>query len=291
MKITNKHNVPETLVALASREYYSKGKSDYSVTEIISPPRIQRLRRKHHDEMEQDVSEMLWSLLGSALHVVAERGQHEGYTTEERLYAEIDGVILSGAIDIQKSTPEGILITDYKFTSAWALRQDKFEWEAQQNIYAWLVRKVKKTPVVGVQICALIRDWSRREAAVKADYPQAPIQVIDLPLWDIDRTATYITERLNAHRESKVAADWETELPFCTEDERWMRETQYAVKREGRKTAIRVFDNEQEAKDLAEKEKGFVEIRKGEAIRCTGNFCGVNQWCSQYQASLKEQAE
>ena len=291
MKITNKHNVPETLVALASREYYSKGKSDYSVTEIISPPRIQRLRRKHHDEMEQDVSEMLWSLLGSALHVVAERGQHEGYTTEERLYAEIDGVILSGAIDIQKSTPEGILITDYKFTSAWALRQDKFEWEAQQNIYAWLVRKVKKTPVVGVQICALIRDWSRREAAVKADYPQAPIQVIDLPLWDMDRTATYITERLNAHRESKVAADWETELPFCTEDERWMRETQYAVKREGRKTAIRVFDNEQEAKDLAEKEKGFVEIRKGEAIRCTGNFCGVNQWCSQYQASLKDQGE
>jgi len=291
MKITNKHNVPETLVALASREYYSKGKSDYSVTEIISPPRIQRLRRKHHDEMEQDVSEMLWSLLGSALHVVAERGQHEGYTTEERLYAEIDGVILSGAIDIQKSTPEGILITDYKFTSAWALRQDKFEWEAQQNIYAWLVQTAKKTPVVGVQICALIRDWSRREAAVKADYPQAPIQVIDLPLWDIDRTATYITERLNAHRESKVAADWETELPFCTEDERWMRETQYAVKREGRKTAIRVFDNEQEAKDLAEKEKGFVEIRKGEAIRCTGNFCGVNQWCSQYQASLKEQAE
>lgn len=291
MKITNKYNVPETLVALASREYYSKGKSDYSVTEIISPPRIQRLRRKHHDEMEQDVSEMLWSLLGSALHVVAERGQHEGYTTEERLYAEIDGVILSGAIDIQKSTPEGILITDYKFTSAWALRQDKFEWEAQQNIYAWLVRKVKKTPVVGVQICALIRDWSRREAAVKADYPQAPIQVVDLPLWDNERTESYITERLNAHRESKVAADWETELPFCTEDERWMRETQYAVKREGRKTAIRVFDNEQEAKDLAEKEKGFVEIRKGEAIRCTGNFCGVNQWCSQYQASLKGESE
>ena len=34
--------------------------------------------------------------------------------------------------------------------------------------------------------------------------------------------------------------------------------------------------------ELAEKEKGFVEIRKGEAIRCVNNFCGVNQWCSQY---------
>ena len=288
MKITNKHNVPETLVALASRDYYSKGRADYSVTEIISPPRVQRLRRKHHEEMEQDVSDMLWQLLGSALHVVAERGVADGHITEERIIAEIGDVKLSGAIDIQRITPEGIIITDYKFTSAWALRQDKPEWEAQQNIYAWLVEKVKGQKVVGVQICALIRDWSRREASVKADYPQAPIQVLDLPLWELDKTDAYITERIDAHRLSKVQADWGDELPPCTDDERWVRETKFAVKREGRKTAIRVLDSEQEAKELAEKEKGYVEIRKGEAIRCTGNFCGVAQWCSQYQQSLKE---
>jgi hypothetical protein len=291
MKITNKHNVPETLVALASHEYYSKGRADYSATEIISPPRIQRLRKKHYAEMEQDVADMLWQLLGSALHVVAERGQHEGYITEERLYTEIDGVTLSGAIDIQKKTPEGILITDYKFTSAWALRQDKPEWEAQQNIYAWLVSRAKGEEVVGVQICALIRDWSRREASVKPEYPQAPIQVIDLPLWDLEKTEAYIRDRLNAHRGSKVAADWGDELPPCSEEERWMRDTQYAVKRDGRKTAIRVLDNEEEAKALAEKEKGYVEIRLSEPIRCTGNFCGVNQWCSQYQASLKGESK
>ena len=68
-----------------------------------------------------------------------------------------------------------------------------------------------------------------------------------------------------------------------TDDERWVRDTSYAVKREGRKTAIRVFDNEEQAKALAEKEKGYVEVRKGEAIRCTGNFCGVAKWCSQFQ--------
>lgn len=288
MKITNRHNVPETLVALASRDYYSKGKADYSVTEIISPPRIQRLRKAHYENMEQDVSEMLWQLLGSALHVVAERGAADGHITEERLITEIDGVKLSGAIDIQKVTPEGIIITDYKFTSAWALRQDKFDWEAQQNIYAWLVEREKKTKVIGVQICALIRDWSRREAAVKADYPQAPIQVLDLPLWDLDRTGQYVRARIEAHRMSKVQADWGDELPPCTDDERWVRDTKYAVKREGRKTAIRVFDTEPEAVALAEQEKGYVEVRKGEAVRCTGNFCGVAQWCSQYQNTLKE---
>ena len=94
MKITNIHNVPATLVALASRDYYSKGASDYSVTEIISPPRIQRLRKKHYEEMETDVADMLWNLMGSALHVVAERGQAENCITEERLMAEVDGVKL-----------------------------------------------------------------------------------------------------------------------------------------------------------------------------------------------------
>lgn len=291
MKVTNKHNVPETLVALATRDYYSKGKADYSVTEIISPPRIQRLRRQHHEQMEQDVSDMLWQLLGSALHVVAERGVADNHITEERIIADIGDVKLSGAIDIQRVTDEGIIITDYKFTSAWALRQDKPEWEAQQNIYAWLVEKVKGQKVIGVQICALIRDWSRREASVKADYPQAPIQVLELPLWPLEKTEAYIKERIDAHRMSKVQADWGDELPPCTDDDRWVRETKYAVKREGRKTAIRVLDTQHEADELAAKENGYVEVRKGEAIRCTGNFCGVAEWCSQYQQSLKQESE
>jgi hypothetical protein len=289
LKITNRHNVPETLVALASRDYYSKGRADYSVTEIISAPRIQRLRRKHHEEMEQDVADMLWQLLGSALHVVAERGAAEGYLTEERLFADIDGVRLSGAIDIQKVEADGVIITDYKFTSAWALRQDKLDWVTQQNIYAWLVSTVKGQRVKELQICALIRDWNRREAANKPDYPQAPIQVITLPLWPLDQTEAYIRERIEAHRMSKVQADWGDELPRCTDDDRWVRETKYAVKREGRKTAIRVFDAEEDAKALAEQEKGYVEVRKGEAVRCTGNFCGVAQWCSQYQQSKESE--
>ena len=293
MKITNKFNVPETLVALATRDYYSKGKSDYSVTEIISPPRIQRLRRKHFEEIEQDVSDMLWMLLGTALHVVAERSEVSGHTNEERLSAGIDGIILSGAIDLQKDEADGITITDYKFTSAWALMNDKPEWEQQQNIYKYLVERVKKKPVKGLKICALIRDWSRRDAQNKPDYPQAPIQIVDIPMWTFDRTEAFIKERVELHRDSKVSADWNEELPPCTDEERWVRATTYAVKKDGRKTAIRVFDTQDEAdallKEMPEKDKGFIEIRKGEAVRCTGNFCGVSQWCSQFQ-NQKEQS-
>lgn len=292
MKVTNKFNVPATLLALAQRDFYTKGAADYSVTEIISPPRIQRLRKRHWDDIEQDVSDMLWMLLGTALHVVAERSVIDGHTNEERIIVGVDGVLLSGAIDLQQDDGDGVIIYDYKFTSAWALMNDKPEWEQQQNIYKYLIERGKKKPVKGLRICALIRDWSRRDAQNKPNYPQAPIQVIDIPMWELEKTEAFIRSRIDAHRESKVKADWDEELPLCTEEDRWIRETKYAVKKEGRKTAIRVLDTEEEAqallKEMPEKDKGFIEIRKGEAVRCTGNFCGVAQWCTQYQQSLKE---
>jgi len=289
MKITNKHGIPATLMALAERDFYTKGKANYSVTEILSPPRIQRLREKHFDEIETDAADMLWSLMGSALHVVAERSEVKDHINEERLYLNIDGVVLSGAIDLQKIEDGFVDITDYKFTSAWALRADKPDWEQQQNVYAYLVEKVKGLKVRSLSICALIRDWSRREAAVKPDYPQAPIQMVQIPLWKMSFTEKFIQMRLDAHRHAKVSADWGDELPECDEEERWIRETKYAVMKEGRKTAVRLFDTQEEADELKSTDpKHYIQIRKGEAVRCTGNFCGVAQWCSQFKREQDE---
>lgn len=281
MKITNKHRVPETLVALASREYYTKGAAQYSVTELLSPPRIRRLREQFHEKVEQDVTDMLWSMLGSALHVVMERGQTEGHITEERLFKEMDGVTISGQIDLQHERDGGVVITDYKFTSAWAVMADKPEWEEQLNVYRWLVETVKGNRVDALNICALIRDFSRHDN--REGYPAAPIQMISIPMWDLDKTEAFVRRRLDAHRDAKVAHEFGDALPECTPEERWQSETVYAVKREGRKTAIRVFKDLEEANQLAEKEKGYVETRPGEPKRCTGNYCGVADWCSQYQ--------
>jgi len=271
-------------LTLASADYYSKGASSYSVTELMSPPKIRRLRERHDAAIETDVSDMLWSMLGSALHVVAERGATPGWISEERLFHEIDGVVISGAIDLQEETPFGIGIIDYKFTSAWAVMQEKEEWTQQLNIYKWLVETVKQRKVVGLKICAMVRDYSKHD--LREAYPAAPICVIDVPLWDSVKTEMYIRERLEMHRESKMRADFEEDLQNCSNEERWMSETTFAVKREGRKTAIRVFKTIEEANELAEKEKGYVETRLGEPKRCTGDFCGVSQWCAQYQGEL-----
>ena len=286
MKVTNKFGVPETLVTLATREYYSKGESQYSVTELMSPPRVRRSREQYNSAIETDVTDLMWQLLGSALHVVMERGQTDGHITEERLYTTIDDVTISGQIDLQQEANGGVVITDYKFTSAWAVMNDKPEWEQQLNVYKWLVETVKRKKVVGLKICALIRDYSRHET--RENYPVAPIQMIDIPMWDTITAETYVRERLELHRNAKVSHDFGEALPECSPEERWQSETMYAVKRDGRKTAIRVFKSIEEAKELAQKEKGYVEERPGEPKRCTGNYCGVAQWCEQYARSQRQ---
>jgi hypothetical protein len=210
-----------------------------------------------------------------------ERGATDGWIMEERLFAKIGEITVSGQIDLQEESKGGVVISDYKFTSAWAVMNDKIEWEQQLNVYRWLVETVKKRKVSGLRICALIRDFSRHEK--REGYPDAPIHMIDIPMWDLEETQAFIEQRLEMHREAKVSHDFGDQLQECSPEERWMSETTYAVKREGRKTAIRVFKSIEEATELAKKEKGYVETRLGEPKRCTGNYCGVSKWCSQHQ--------
>ena len=68
MKLTNKFNLPQTFVNVIQRPTYSKGKAHISATEIINSPRIVQLKKKHWEDIEQDASEMVWSLFGSAVH-------------------------------------------------------------------------------------------------------------------------------------------------------------------------------------------------------------------------------
>ena len=286
MIITNHYGAPATLVALARNDFYSKGKADYSVTELLSPPRVRRLQERHDPALKKDVSDMLWALLGSALHVVAERASAEGHVTEERIFANVDGTLVSGAIDLQEMTNEGVIITDYKFTSAYAVMSEKKEWEEQLNLYKWLVESVKRIPVKSLKICALIRDFSRHDR--RENYPESPIHMVDIPMWDSVKAEGFVRSRLNMHAEAKFADAMGEKLRHCTDEERWFSETTYAVKKEGRKTAVRVFKTIEEANELATKEKAhYVETRAGEPRRCSGNYCNVAEYCDQYQSEVR----
>ena len=125
MNITNKHNLPLVVVDALTFDSYSRGESDISITQIIDSPRVSLLQREHADEIEQDAVDFIWSRFGTSVHEMFERSTQGGdCLSEERLFVDVNGWKLSGAIDLQQETPDGIIVSDYKVTSAWSVMYD-----------------------------------------------------------------------------------------------------------------------------------------------------------------------
>lgn len=287
MLITNNHNLPSSVLNALHRPTYTKGDAHISCTELLNSPRIVQLKRKHWDEIEQDASEMVWQLFGSAIHHILEHGKGENHIIEERLFAEFSGWVLSGAIDLQTVTPDGIEISDYKTTSAYSVMNEKADWTYQLNIYAHLVETVKKIPVTKLSIVAIIRDWTARDTK-REGYPQAPIVTIPIALWPAEDREQFIQARLNAHASAMFEADTEGTLPECTPDEMWERPSTWAIKKEGGVRAKAVYSTKEEA-ELNLTKGYFIESRPGERVRCA-SYCQVAPWCSQYQSFKEKQS-
>jgi hypothetical protein len=293
MKLTNNFGMPETILNVIARPQYSKGKANMSVTELLNSPRIVQLKRKHWDDLTEDAADMVWSIFGTAIHGVLEHGKGDNHIVEERIHVELDGMRISGAIDLQELVEAGIILSDYKTTSAWAVMNEKQDWHNQLNSYAYLVEKAKNLPVCKLQIVAIVRDWSRRDAATREGYPKAPIVVIDIPLWSFADREAYIRSRISLHGDALFEMETDGEMPECTPEEMWEKPTSYALKKDGNVRAKSVHDT-REAADTAlaaatEKakkgEKFLIEVREGDRTRCS-NFCQVAPYCEQYKKYL-----
>ena len=284
MKLTNKFDLPDTFVRILARSNYTKGKAHLSVTELINSPRITQLRKVHYEQLEEDVADKIWAIFGTAIHAVLEHGKGDNQIVEQRLHANIDGYDISGPIDLQEVQPDGIAISDYKTTGAWAVMNEKKDWEEQLNIYAWLVEKVKKTPVTSLTIVAIIRDWSRRDAQVKEGYPEAPVKSLAIPLWDYETREAFVKERVKLHSDALFALETGDDLPVCTPSEMWEKPTYWAVLKVGGKRATAICNTEEEADaKIQELGKGYeIQVRPGERTRCA-NFCAVRDFCQQWK--------
>ena len=285
MIITNKYNLPQTFVNIMRRPTYTKGKANLSATELINSPRIVQLRKLHEDKIETDVTEMVWSIFGTAIHGVLEHGKDDNHLVEERLHTEIDGWKISGAIDLQIVNEDGsITINDYKTCAAWSVMNEKIDWEYQLNIYAWLVERVKKKPISKLEIVAIIRDWNRRDVVSKAGYPDAPIKVVPIQLWPFEHREKFIQDQITLHSNALFELETGDELPHCTPEQMWEKPTTYAVKKIGGIKARNVCATQEEAADkIAEYGKDYeIEVRQGERTRCA-NFCSVRDFCSQWK--------
>jgi hypothetical protein len=292
MKITNKNNLPQVLVrALTNDPYTYTG--DISVTQMIQSPRQRWLFIRHNDELEEDVMDRIWALLGSAVHNILEQAddKESDDLQEERLEASVGGWTFSGATDLYESDNERLI--DFKVTSAWAfLNGIKEEWEFQTNALAYLYEKagfkVKK-----LAILCIFRDWSKFKMMASENYPRKQAEVMEVPLWKLEETEQRVLNRIEIHRNAEHLPD--DDLPYCTDKECWHRGNTYAVMKNKNKRATRVLDTREEAEDyltwLFKDEKNLkhkfrIEKRVGEYIKCD-NYCSVQSFCSQYKERME----
>jgi hypothetical protein len=288
MKLTNKHNLPESFVQFIRNEKYSRGEADISITTLIDSPRINHLRQQYADQLTMDVSERIPALFGTAVHQVLEELEDPSIITEERMYSQMHGWKFSGAVDVQEYLPDGTMrIQDYKVCSVWAVMNDKPEWEKQLNCYAYLCRTNKERIVSSLQIVAILRDWSAQKAKFDPDYPQSNAVVVDVPLWEYGEQKAYIETRIVLHQDAQTRFDFVDNIIACTDDERWAKPTKWAVMKKGRKSAVKLFDKQAEAELFLDSKNSagagfYLEKRKGGYTRCDGNYCGVAEFCNQY---------
>ena len=288
MELSNKHNLPKSMYRALSYDGYDPGSrhSNISTTTLIAPPLIRQLKKRHGHKVTEDAADRIWSLLGQAAHVVVERAEAKDAISEERLYMEVEGWTHSGQIDLY----EDEIISDFKITSVYSfLLGEKEDWTNQCNTNAAMMRNAGFL-VNGLQIVAILKDWSRRKAEFDSDYPQTPVIVKKLPLWPNEKCLSYIRERILLHQAAEKLED--DQIPLCTPKERWERPEGWAVKAKGAKRATAVLGSEDEAKErlsvLSAKnpsKKFEIEHRPGEATRCQ-SFCSVARFCRYGKAIL-----
>lgn len=284
MNVTNNTFLPEPVFQALTKSDYTKGSSNRSVTQLIDSPRVRILRKENDERISEDAADMLWSVLGTAVHKMFEDNEVEGHISEERLYAEVENWIISGAIDVQRDESDGrVTVLDYKCTSAWSVIYGKPEWDKQLNFYAWLVEHCKDIPVGKLQIVAVLRDWQRKKAELDSSYPQAPIVMVDIPLWSFEERDEYVRGRVKIHQDAEFQRLTGGDLPFCSEEEQWKKEDSFAVKKSGNKRALRVFDSMEQAEAYM-KDGMEIEVRKGRCVRCEDNYCKVADFCDQHGA-------
>lgn len=278
MKIINDLNLaPEILKALEPRR--PEQGNVIHVTDLIGPPQIWCLKRTKWDEIEVPISSMLWAAVGSGLHATLEgASKHTDSGSSELTCALfISGWSLTGTLD--RITFHDNTITDYKMCKAWAINNgDTIQgWTRQLNIYRYLYMMTKKEQIDKLKVQAFLRDWSAMK--VRGNYPETAFPQIDIEVWTLQKTATYITKRIEmfmyAERES------------CTKEERWAKPDVWAVKKKGAMRAKKLFDNLFDADVFLKRQPPVHEIehRPGDAYFRCHEYCPVNSVCKQYESS------
>lgn len=219
MKITNAMGLPNALLSAIAEHQTKPDNKVFRVTRLISPPRQIQLMIRHWDDIEQDASDMLWAIFGTAVHSVFDKVKEEGCIQERRIEKKIGKIKVSGQFDLYDIKKKKI--SDWKTASVWKYKyKDYHDWTKQFNIYAWLANS-DGLDVKELEAIALFKDWKKRDSLKDKSYPKCAVMGIPIQLHSIEETEHFVLNRVKLHYDNISLTD--NELTPCTDDEMWNR--------------------------------------------------------------------
>nr|DAF85433.1 MAG TPA: protein of unknown function DUF3799 [Siphoviridae sp. ctzm5103] len=288
MKVTNKLNLPAAFVNAVSVERHNKA-GCYSATTLNKGTKEIILQERHWDEFTVDAADSVWAVWGTAVHALME-SQPDNNFHEEKFKVPVCNSFVTGQVDSYDM--EHATIFDWKTASVWKVQFADFgDWYKQGMTYAWLL----KQSGLDVRHCvfvALLKDHSKSKAAKDASYPQSPVFKYEFDVTDEElqqteaRIIAKVAEIENAY---KLGDD---DIEPCSAEERWADNEKWAVMKNGRKTAIKLFDNSADADAMAG-EMGnsyYVEHRPAISRKC-GEYCACKEFCNFYKSMKKDGGE
>jgi len=227
MYVIDTQGLPSAIVQAAMNDPYDAGECDISVTRLIQPPRLVRLVKLFGDQLQVEAADLVRTMLGQAVHALLERAEPVAAAAEQRLYCDCLGWRVGGKWDrLELDRPEGVVLQDYKCTSAWSLvgGSRSTEWAEQLNLLAHLYRANGLDnvlgPLVGLEIVAILTDWRPSEAKRIPGYPGSRIVVQPQVMLEPSIAYAFMEGRVAMHQAA------EHELPRCTPEDRWWNEKQ-----------------------------------------------------------------
>ena len=269
-----------------SDDSYVREDNILSVTELISSPRCVQLARRHDDEIEVDVIDMVRMFSGNCFHKAMEQSNlaYPLALVESRMYVTINGQKISGTADLFKDC----ILADYKETSVWKYTNGDFtDWEAQLNCYAYLLNAHEHSVSKAV-IRVKFYDWKKNDKLrYGSSYPAIPILEIPIPLWCSYKQEKCLEERIRVHTSNMDLDD--AHLDYCTSKEMWEKPTVYAVYKGDNKKATKLFEDKNKAAEhvrMLNAKRGKViyntKVRPGKRTKCI-DYCNVSRFCNQYK--------
>ena len=286
MIITNHKNLPMPYVRACESNYKYKDKR-YSVTSVLSSPREIILKRRHHNEIIQDCSDMHWLIFGTAVHKVLE--DYDGgfnFLKEQSLeYTTHNGYTLSGRFDLYNI--ENKKVYDWKTASVWKwVSKDFDDYKKQLRQYAVMLN-CNGLPCNSGELVFMFKDYSEMKKMQDLDgsYPDTPTISKEFKFTqedlknEIDWIENYFDD---IEMLEKVRDD---ELPLCSyKDRTFNGKDTYAIMKKGNKRAVKLcYSSEDASKELDERGDGYyIEFRESEEKKCK-QYCQSAPFCNHYQ--------